>query len=344
MNGSLLTLGLVGVLAAGEATRRGSRDLAPARALVVPTPAETSAIRTVRSTLTPDLLKPEYRARNRKNPMAGHCAVATQSLYHLLGGKHAGYTPMQLQHEGASHWFLRARDGHVLDATADQFRTPVPYAEGVARGFMTPRHGRRVQPPSQRAQVVIDRAKRARGNANRATLPQVFTNPRDPGVIATLQRHPEHPSIVVVWLTRQDDDAYIGAIEATTRDDLAGHRRWDIDTDETWDDLAGQNAERALWRLSDRLGIPLKTPLVVFESAIKEPHRGRGWGRIGYRALARLAARDRRPLASMACWPDGETSPDADRVWWSFTDEFDGLVERFKRKNGQFCTLLWMNP
>jgi len=308
VNGSLLALGLVGTLAAGEAMRRGSRDLVPAISISRPTPPEAEAIRTVRSRLTPDLLKPEYRAKNRKNPMAGHCAVATQSL------------------------------------TADQFHTPVPYAEGIARGFMTPRRSRRTQPPSQRAQVVIDRVKRAHGSADRATLPQVFTNPRDPDVIATLQQHPEHPSIVGVWLTRQRDDTYVGAIEATTRDDLSGYRRWDIDTDETWDDFAGERAERALWRLSDRLGISLKTPLVVFESTIKEPHRGRGWGRIAYRALARLAARDRRPLASMACWPDGETSPDADRVWWSFTDEFDGLVERFKRKNGQFCTLLWVNP
>ena len=116
-------------------------------------------MRAVRTKLTSDLLKPSYRMSNRKNPMAGHCAVATQSLYHLLGGKRAGYTPMQLWHEGASHWYLRAKDGHVLDATADQFRTSVPYHEGVARGFMTPRQGRRTQPPSRRAQMVIDRVR-----------------------------------------------------------------------------------------------------------------------------------------------------------------------------------------
>jgi hypothetical protein len=156
MNGALLAFGFAGVLALGGLSRRGSLDLAPASKL---TSTEATLMRAVRAKLTPDLLKPNYRAKNRKNPMAGHCAVATQSLYLLLGGRRAGYTPMQLWHEGASHWYLRAKDGHVLDATADQFRTPVPYTEGVARGFMTPRHGRRTQPPSRRAQVVIDRVR-----------------------------------------------------------------------------------------------------------------------------------------------------------------------------------------
>lgn len=161
MNGSILALGLIGALAAREAAReaaRGSRDTllrAPDLSLTL---HEEEAVHAVRNVLTPDLLKPAYRAKQR-TPTAGHCAVATESLYHMLGGKAAGYTPMQLQHEGVSHWFLRAPDGHILDATADQFMTPVPYDQGIARGFMTPKHGRRTQPPSLRAQVVIDRVR-----------------------------------------------------------------------------------------------------------------------------------------------------------------------------------------
>ena len=41
-------------------------------------------IEKVKSNLTPDLLKPIYREKNKTNPMYGHCYVATESPYHLL--------------------------------------------------------------------------------------------------------------------------------------------------------------------------------------------------------------------------------------------------------------------
>ena len=68
------------------------------------------------------------------------CYHACEALYHRLGGKAAGLTPMQIHHEGASHWYLRweTTDGVLyLDPTAGQFDTPVPYAEGRGRGFLT---------------------------------------------------------------------------------------------------------------------------------------------------------------------------------------------------------------
>lgn len=102
----------------------------------------------VRGALTDDLRRPPYRGN--PNPMAGHCYVASEALYHRLGGKAEGWTPMFIHHEGAPHWFLRHEDGAIIDATADQFRTPVPYEEATGKGFLT-------RQPSERAQTVLDR-------------------------------------------------------------------------------------------------------------------------------------------------------------------------------------------
>jgi len=79
--------------------------------------------------------KPEYRGH--KNPYFGHCYLATQVLWNLIGGKKSGATPMNLKHEGNQHWFLKLKDGSIVDLTAKQFSTPVPYGEARGRGFQT---------------------------------------------------------------------------------------------------------------------------------------------------------------------------------------------------------------
>lgn len=102
----------------------------------------------IRSVLTDDLLKPEYRDNPR--PYAGHCYVASEVYYHLAGGKAAGYKAMGMEHEGSQHWWLENKDGQVVDLTAEQFKTPVPYHKGKGRGFLT-------KDPSKRAQTIIQR-------------------------------------------------------------------------------------------------------------------------------------------------------------------------------------------
>ncbi|MBS2040485.1 hypothetical protein JST97_36195 [bacterium] len=102
----------------------------------------------VRSVLSDDLRKPEYQGN--PNPVAGHCYVASEALYHRLGGKAAGWTPQSIRHEGGPHWYLKNQDGTILDATADQFETPVPYAQGKGCGFLT-------RQPSARTQHLLDR-------------------------------------------------------------------------------------------------------------------------------------------------------------------------------------------
>lgn len=103
----------------------------------------------VRSVLTDDLRKAPYKGNC--NPMTGHCYVASEAMYHALGGKDAGWTPHQITHEGSPHWFLRHKSGAIVDPTADQFKTPVPYDKARGKGFLTKK-------PSKRAQIVLERA------------------------------------------------------------------------------------------------------------------------------------------------------------------------------------------
>lgn len=103
--------------------------------------------------LTSDLLREPYRTwveQEGAHPLTGHCYVATEALYHLLGGKAAGWQPMHQKHEGGPHWWLRGPSGEVVDPTAEQCDTPVPYGLGRGKGFLT-------QKPSRRAQIVMAR-------------------------------------------------------------------------------------------------------------------------------------------------------------------------------------------
>ena len=106
----------------------------------------------VQQALTPDLLKEPYRSQviAGAHPRTGHCYIAAEALYHLAGGKAAGLKPMSIQHEGGPHWWIRTAAGEDIDPTTEQFGTPVPYAEGVGRGFLT-------RAPSKRAAILIQR-------------------------------------------------------------------------------------------------------------------------------------------------------------------------------------------
>ena len=104
----------------------------------------------IQQSLTDDLRRPPYQGD--PNPVRGHCYVASEAAYHLMGGKASGYVPCHIRHEGGSHWFLRGSDGTVIDITSGQFATPVPYHSGTGKGFLT-------RQPSRRAQVVMDRVR-----------------------------------------------------------------------------------------------------------------------------------------------------------------------------------------
>ena len=99
-----------------------------------------SIIDAVKENLTDDL-----RKDNR-----GHCYIASEAIYHLAGRKEAGMKPMNVRHEGEQHWFLLLPDDGIIDVTAHQFKTSVPYHLARGRGFLTKR-------PSKRAQELMDR-------------------------------------------------------------------------------------------------------------------------------------------------------------------------------------------
>ncbi|MCM0605472.1 MAG: hypothetical protein KA715_05230 [Xanthomonadaceae bacterium] len=115
----------------------------------------------------PEILDPIWRELNQKHPdipSTGFCTLASNAVYHLLGGKSVGLTPMQATYKdprikgNASHWWLKDADGNIIDPTWDQYtelgKEP-PYEKGVGRGFNT-----RVDVPLKSAQKLIDHAKK----------------------------------------------------------------------------------------------------------------------------------------------------------------------------------------
>lgn len=107
------------------------------------------AVARVRAALTDELRRPPWRGD--PCPEAGHCYVAAEAVYHLLGGPSSGWVPVVLRVDGITHWYLRHREeGHVADPTAAQFAEPVPYHLGRPCGFLT-------RAPSKRAAALLAR-------------------------------------------------------------------------------------------------------------------------------------------------------------------------------------------
>lgn len=118
----------------------------------------------VRAALSKDLLNPVWREKialrgGKESVVTGHCYVASEALFHLLGGALAGWKAYYLNHDlwpeqlaqGETHWYLRHTSYDIiLDPTAAQYRTAVPYRRGKACGFCT-------RWPSVRAKVVMGR-------------------------------------------------------------------------------------------------------------------------------------------------------------------------------------------
>jgi hypothetical protein len=105
----------------------------------------------IQSCLSDDLRRPVYQGN--PNYLAGHCYVASEVAWHLLGGADSSWCPMFIRHECEPHWFLgrtTAAGTEVIDITASQFTTAVPYHLAKGKGFLT-------KEPSRRARIVLDR-------------------------------------------------------------------------------------------------------------------------------------------------------------------------------------------
>lgn len=90
------------------------------------------AVRTVLAR-SHDLLPLEDQLRRSlgSHPLTGCGPLAAEVAFHLLGGPDGPWRVHSVRHEGRRHWFLACSgSGAVLDLAADQFGTPVPYADG----------------------------------------------------------------------------------------------------------------------------------------------------------------------------------------------------------------------
>ena len=108
-------------------------------------------IQAATNSLDDSLRKPKYRGH--PNPLHGSCYCASEAVFHMLGGHNSGWVPQNVRHEGDQHWYLKHKHtGEILDPTAGQFHTPVPYEKGRGRGFLT-------HDPSKRAAELISRVR-----------------------------------------------------------------------------------------------------------------------------------------------------------------------------------------
>jgi len=112
--------------------------------------------------LTDDLLRPKYRKIKKAVAVPntfGHCYVASEAAYYLLGGKESGWKPMHMKQLGASHWFLKHESGFILDLTRSQFKSPIDYSKARGAAFLT-------KQPSKRAKKLLIRIKDSRALDN----------------------------------------------------------------------------------------------------------------------------------------------------------------------------------
>ena len=84
------------------------------------------------------------------DPLAGHCYIAAEALYHRCLDLGYEAKPYFIRHEGQPHWFIVTDYLGTIDPTARQFKTPVPYEQAKGKGFLT-------KQPSKRTLVLMER-------------------------------------------------------------------------------------------------------------------------------------------------------------------------------------------
>ena len=82
----------------------------------------------------------------------GYGYVAAEAYFHLAGGRDSGLRPMQLNHRGASRWWLLDPAGRVIDMALARGEKPAfPYEQGAPRPFRGTKAG-----ISRGAQAIVD--------------------------------------------------------------------------------------------------------------------------------------------------------------------------------------------
>lgn len=112
------------------------------------------AIKAVQASLSPDLLRGRWKKQS--HPLEGHCYVAAEALWHLLGKDLWKPTCASYVDEDgkATHWWLvNKSSGQIADPTKEQYYPEEPpYHLGRGTGFLTTN-------PSKRAQKVLNAIK-----------------------------------------------------------------------------------------------------------------------------------------------------------------------------------------
>lgn len=114
-------------------------------------------IEKIQSVLSDDLLSDKYKNLERSSKTEGHCYASAEALFHMLGGKANGLVAQvasfEENGEKLTHWWLKDKNGQILDPTADQFYavgSKPPYELGKSGGFLT-------KNPSKRACEIMNR-------------------------------------------------------------------------------------------------------------------------------------------------------------------------------------------
>lgn len=116
----------------------------------------------IKSVLTIELLREKYKGKNLKNPLYGHCYVASEVLYYLIRSQSFDdhfweYKPCRgKDFDNITHWWLQDNEGKILDPTSEQYASQgkvPPYHNGRRSPFLT-------STPSKRALIVIERVKK----------------------------------------------------------------------------------------------------------------------------------------------------------------------------------------
>ena len=99
------------------------------------------------------LLTPYWRTKNEQSNIAstGFCYIATEALFHMIGGINSEYRPCYIKEDNETHWWLVNGKNHVLDPTFDQYEFVVPpYHLGKKAGFLNG-----YSKPSKRAAKIL---------------------------------------------------------------------------------------------------------------------------------------------------------------------------------------------
>ena len=82
------------------------------------------------------LTKDNQKTKPKGNKYWGKCYIASESIYYHFGGKESGLKPMNMKHEGRSHWFLKSSKNEIIDLTSEQYETIPDYSIAIGKGFL----------------------------------------------------------------------------------------------------------------------------------------------------------------------------------------------------------------